>query len=494
MKNKLTFTKYASLLLGTIAMTFAGVNWQLAICAWIAPVCLLYYTRNTSKKSFSIFFMAMLVAGYVSQTCNNLFNIFMVGVINSLSFAVIFTVTYILDSVLYKKNKGFYSTLIFPTIYVAIEFLVSTLIGTSGIVGQTQFNFTALAQLSSFTGMFGITFIVVWFASVVNWVIENNFDKQKIRKSIMVYGSLFLVVIIYGTVRNSIADVSSNKVKVATISSFHNLHAFAIAEQHELKKATSNTELEIPNRVFATDELINKQIENTIIAAKQGAKIVVWNEDALILNENQINAIIDSVHMIASEHNAYVLIAYLEKDNTLAPKLFNNKNLLIDSEGEVAWEYMKAYLAPAEVPIVNAGEKIIPYVDTEYGRLGSVICYDLDFPNYLRQANKHNVDIMLVPAYDWETYANLHSKMAQFEALQSGFSIIRANGAGKNIVTDSKGKIIAEMNTFKTDSKILYAQLPMNKADTVYSNIGNLFSYLVILFLFIIIALRIVKK
>jgi apolipoprotein N-acyltransferase len=495
MKDKKNRTiKLIALIIGTLGMVFSGLNWQIAIFAWIAPICLLFYTRNSRKLGFILFFVLLSFAGYISQTCNNLFDVFIFGLINGLSFGTIFTIIYLIDKLLYTKGKGFYSTLIFPSVYVSFEFLISTIIGTSGIVAQSQLSFNQLAQLSTITGMFGVSFIVVWFASIINWIIENNYSKQSIRKAIFIYGTIFLLIMIFGIIKLNFLLDNNNTVKVASVSGKTDIHVLFEKEQADLSKLIDNPELEIPDRFFANEESFQNQIANTIKAAEEGAKIIVWNEDALILNHEQVDSLLVKTKAISKTYNAYILLAFLEKDNTSAPKPFNNKSLLVTPKGEIAWEYLKSHLAPPEIPIINAGNSIIPYIDTEYGRIGNVICYDLDFPTYLRQAKKNSIDIMLVPAYDWKEYASLHSNMARFEALQSGFSLIRSNGAGINLIADNQGNVIAEMNTFTSKSKILYADLPLGRTTTIYSKIGNVFAYLLLLFLLVIIGFKIAKR
>lgn len=491
MKDKKKAIKFLALLIGTLGMTFSGLNWQISILAWIAPICLLFYTRNSGTVGFILFFVLTSFAGYFSQTCNNLFDVFIVGLINALAYGVFHTIIYLIDKLLYTKGKRFYSTLIFPSLFVTFEFLISIIIGTSGIIAQSQFSFNQLAQLSTITGMFGISFIVVWFASIMNWIIENNYSKHSIRKAILIYGAVFLSIMIFGILRLSSLSDNQNTVKVATISGKTDIHGIVEKEQAEFIKLIDNPEMEIPDRFFANEDTIQNQIENTVKAAKNGAKIIVWNEDALILNNKQLDSLLVKSKTISKTYNAYILLAFLEKDNSSAPKPFNNRSVFITPKGKIAWEYLKSHPAPPEAPIINIGNSIIPYIDTEYGRIGNVICYDLDFPTYLRQAGKNSIDIMLVPAYDWERYAFLHSNMACFEALQSGFSLIRSNGAGINIVTDNQGKIIAEMNTYTSKSKILYADLPLYKATTIYSKIGNIFVYILMLFLLVIIGFRI---
>lgn len=473
------------LLFGAICMTFTGLNWQIAIFAWLAPICLLFYTRKSGFRRFVAFFLLMFIAGYFSQTCNNVFKDLPTGIINGLIYTLIHTIIYLLDKLFHNQDKRFYTTLIFPSIFTLVEYSLSTLIGTSGIVAQSQFLFKPFAQLSTVTGLFGITFIVTWFASIVFWIYENNFSKISIRKGALIFGFIFISIGIFGLTRISFQPKVERTIKVATISSSFDLHAYALKEKETLIALTKNDNLKMPERFFASDEITDAQLDNTLKAARSGAKIIVWNEDALLVNKKQQDALLLKAKEISKTYNTYILLSVLEEDTVFDAKLFNNKSLLITSKGELAWEYLKSNLAPSEIPIVNRGNSVIPFIDTEYGRIGNVICFDLDFPAFLRQAGKNKVDIMLVPSYDWNKYAKLHSKMAQFEALQSGFSLIRSNGAGINMITDKYGNIIEEANTFDTNKKILYANLPLSTTRTLYSIIGNkfvLFCLAVILF------------
>lgn len=495
MKSEKFIIKSLALIIGSSAMTLSGQNWHIGIFAWIAPVCLLFYTRNTKKTGFAFFFIFMLLVGYFSQTCQNVFNIFVVGIINALGYAILSTLIYYVTKLLYTTGKGFYSTLIFPSVIAVTEFLGSSQMGTFGIVAHTQYSFNLLIQFSSIAGIFGITFIVAWFGSVVNWIFENNFSKSSIYRSTLIFGSIFLSVIIYGKTKVFMFSHVEKTVKVATISGTTNLNAIVAKEQDNFIELTKNPELPIPERIFSDKDAVNAQIANTIEAAKEGAKIIVWSEDALILNPRQVDSLFVKAKDISKTYNAYLLIAFLEKDNSNRPKPFNNTSILITPKGEIAWRYFKLHLHPyAEAPIINPGKAIIPYYDTEYGRIGNVICYDMDFPTFLQQTGKNSIDIMLVPSYDWEKITLLHSNMACFEAIQNGFSLIRANGVGINSIRDNQGNVIAEMNTLTSDSRILIGELPLKRVTTLYAKIGNVAVYLMMLFLLLIIGLRIAKR
>jgi apolipoprotein N-acyltransferase len=201
--------------------------------------------------------------------------------------------------------------------------------------------------------------------------------------------------------------------------------------------------------------------------------------------------VLETVKKVCLKEEAYVLLAFLEKDETDLPKPFNNKSVLVTPEGKTAWEYIKNFGHPMEDLIFNKGDYTIPYVDTEFGRLGNVICADLDMPRYISQAAKKSIDIMLVPSFDWVGIIPYHTHMAAFSAIQFGFSIIRANGKGLIAFYDYQGNPAAKLNTLTSDATIVYADLPIKSTHTVYSRTGDLFVFTLIIYLFVVIGIRI---
>ena len=105
-----------------------------------------------------------------------------------------------------------------------------------------------------------------------------------------------------------------------------------------------------------------------------------------------------------------------------------------------------------------------------------------------------DIDILLVPSFDWEEVTPYHSNMAAFAAIQYGVSILRANGKGIVAFFNHRGEVLDQNNTFTSDSEIFYSEIPLNSATTVYSVIGNLFVFILMLFLAIIVGIRITKR
>ena len=62
-----------------------------------------------------------------------------------------------------------------------------------------------------------------------------------------------------------------------------------------------------------------------------------------------------------------------------------NQSILIDPQGQVLWTYNKARPVPGLDNLVP-GDGVVPMVNTPYGRISNVICFDGDEPPQRTQA------------------------------------------------------------------------------------------------------------
>lgn len=491
MEHQGKFIKPIILIIGFIALTISGLNWNIGIAAWIAPIFLLYFTKNSKWTAFIWFYIAMALSASLSKTAENLSGIFIIYITTGLSHGLIYCLPYIIEKFVVKKEDKFFTTFVFPSAVILIEFLLSLLLGIWGNASIAQYYNSSLIQISSVFGVYGISFLIAWLASTINWIIKHNFESRIIKKGLGIYILVFVSVIFYGQIRITFFQPKSETVKVSAIISEIDIHEKFEKMEDEIIELSKNNNLEIPDSIFSSLIGINSQIQKTNEALKNGAKIVVWNEISLILKQSQIEMLVQEIKEQCLNHNAYVLIAFLEKNNSELPKPFNNKSILITPKGKIAWEYLKFYPTPLERLIVNSGERKIPFIDSEYGRIGNVICADLDISNYIKHAAKNNIDVLLVPAYDWEEVTPYHSNMAAFSAIQYGLSIVRPNGKGIVGFFNYLGNPTVQINTLYSGEKIIYADIPIKSVTTIYSIIGNLLVYISILFLLFVLGLKI---
>ena len=94
---------------------------------------------------------------------------------------------------------------------------------------------------------------------------------------------------------------------------------------------------------------------------------------------------------IAKEQSAYIFTgSIVEKRNG---KLYNTA-VLINRKGEIIGKYSKTHLFGGEKDYMTAGDKYSVY-DTEFGKIGFSICYDLRFPEQYRKMIDMGAEIFL---------------------------------------------------------------------------------------------------
>ncbi|MCT4623875.1 MAG: hypothetical protein N4A46_09660, partial [Schleiferiaceae bacterium] len=242
-----------------------------------------------------------------------------------------------------------------------------------------------------------------------------------------------------------------------------------------------------------TSKLNQYLFNKSTVEAKAGAKIVFWAEgNSVILKEDEKN-LYDKATAIAREHNIYLGIAVAVIDHTQT-RFLENKFVVFDPEGIKAIDYWKGVSVPgAEEPISNNVPSGIQKISSEFGTLAGVICFDMDFPDYLKSAS--GADIVLAPSNDYKEIDPMHTDMSKFRAIEQGFNLIRHTSNGLSIGTDYTGRVISEMDHFRKNDKVLITQLPTQGVKTVYSVIGDVFiAVCLILLIFAILFLKYTKQ
>lgn len=167
-----------------------------------------------------------------------------------------------------------------------------------------------------------------------------------------------------------------------------------------------------------------------------------------------------------------------------------DESVLIDPTGKVVWIYEKTHLVPfLETGQVVPGAGKVPLVNSPYGRLANVICFDLDFPGLVRQAGKAGADLMLAPANDWREIDPVHTQAATFRAIENGFSLIRQDSRGLAMVVDYEGHVLAASDYFTTNQQVMVADVPIRGVRTIYGIIGDAFAWLCMIALVLLTAM-----
>jgi apolipoprotein N-acyltransferase len=158
---------------------------------------------------------------------------------------------------------------------------------------------------------------------------------------------------------------------------------------------------------------------------RAGAKIVVWPEasptGAAVLQEDE-PALIQRVGTLAKQEGIYLDmgLAVFLPDVGLRP-FVEDEAVLLDPTGHVVWTYEKTHPAPGDQGVIVLGDGKVPLVESPYGRLANVICYDADYPGMMPQAGQAGADLLLVPADDIQAADPAHAQDATFRAIENGW-------------------------------------------------------------------------
>ena len=153
-------------------LPFATGRWIIPIAAWLGPMFMLRFIRSQMPVKGLLIGYAVMVAVF-SFAWNGMVPVptpifYAIGSL----FGVYLVLPYALDRFLAPRFNGLLATLVFPVAWVTVDFLNASFnpYGHWALLAYTQHGNLPLLQLLSITGIWGVTFIVVWFASIANWL------------------------------------------------------------------------------------------------------------------------------------------------------------------------------------------------------------------------------------------------------------------------------------------------------------------------------------
>src|SRR5690625_1250219 len=107
-----------------------------------------------------------------------------------------------------------------------------------------------------------------------------------------------------------------------------------------------------------------------------------------------------------------------------------NSACLINRQGDVAGNYRKVHLYDREKEIFEHGHSFDVF-ETELGRIGIMVCFDLDFPESSRILNMKDADIILVPTNNFYPYERYQESYLKSRSMENEIPIAICNRTGK---------------------------------------------------------------
>ena len=455
--------------IATFLVLFSNGRWVIPPAAWLAPIFFLRFIHSQKPmRGLVIGGIAISIACVISwQDMTPLKDNILLYILVFLGIGWTFWLPYCADRLLSPRIRGFASTLVLPLAAVSVE-LVYTLTNpfmSWGSLAYTQSGWLALVQLVSITGIWGVTFLIAWFASVVHWAWRQEFSGPAVRRGVFTCLSVLVVVICYGEIRMTWFRPRAETVRVAAVAATDEDIARLENAQKDPGAASTHHQAVLDDYLSRTRQI-----------ARSGARIVVWDELAVHTTLDQESAVIELGRGLAGEQHIYLLMAlWVELPSDSRNQSRKNEAVLIGPDGTLLWEYLKARPTPGSRDV--AGDGLLALAGTPVGRLATVICYDMDDPALLRQAGRARAELLLAPTWDYFPMENMHLSMAVFRAVENGLSLVRSTRGGFSAAMDGQGRLLASSGQ-NTVERTLIADVPMESQWTLYPVIGDLFGWL----------------
>jgi apolipoprotein N-acyltransferase len=491
-----------------ISTVLSSPKFGIAFLAWVTPICLLVFFRRVGVRRKAVWvFPALMLAHFLADLGVAPFPA-PVLVLLSVYQSLLQLAVYGANAWVGGRTDIFWATLFFPSIAVALEYL-NTVYG-GGIwwsVANSQYGLSWLTQLASVTGIWGISFLLYWTASVTVWMFGRRTVRER-KLGWSIYGIVMAVVVVIGCVRYAGGGRSDRMVKVAGVTvplvklyeTFYSDYAgrhivvnprasvtdpvMGLVGQAEANYIESADTVRFRNTAAEIRAVNDSLFGLSQQAADCGARIISWSEGNGIGWKADEALLIGRGQRFAARNKVYLLMTLcLVHPGKITPgrKFLENEAVLLGPDGRVLTRFHKNN----PVPMVEAsepGDGIIPVVQTPYGRLAVSICYDADQPEQMRQLGRQGADLLLLPSGDWYAISPFHTQMAVFRGIENGCSVFREVSNGLSIATDYRGKPAGSRDYFRDGASFWLADLPVGHVNTIYGGIGDVLSYGCLLF------------
>jgi apolipoprotein N-acyltransferase len=424
-------------------------------CLWIAPApILLVAPRLPLSIAWIPAFLAFSLGGVNSWSYlrHTVFLPLAVCILAMTAPALVFAAAVILFRHFIMREQPIAASLVFPAAWVAFEFIFESLSanGTWGNLAYTQLDFLPVVQLAAFTGVWGISFVVLLFSAFIAAAI---YAQKRRRRLLLLFALLFPALLGWGAWRAQSVPASKS-LNVGLISS---------DLQDNIFPRENNTGI----------ELARKYADRVDALAARGAAVVVVPEKIAFLSDAAVTEA-DAVFAAAARRNRLYLVYGI--DHRTGDKIFNQARLFAPS-GDLIAVYDKHHL----VPVFERGNT--PGSDRKLlslnlGLTALTICKDMDFPLLSRQYGSDGVAIMLVPAWDFTVDRWLHSRMALMRGVEGGFNIARAAKQGLLTLSDNRGRVLGQRSSEELPFAEMVGSIPVAHANTAYTRFGDWFGWL----------------
>ncbi|MBI4778526.1 apolipoprotein N-acyltransferase [Candidatus Desantisbacteria bacterium] len=337
-----------------------------------------------------------------------------------------------------------------------------------GILGYSQYQNLILIQVAEFTGVFGISFLIV----LVNTVIAGVINRTRWGW----YGTWMTAVVlslclIWGNIKLQENSIAGKSVAVSVIQT-------NIGIDQSWEWGTTREKI-----LLMLDRLTKK-------AAKSNPDLIIWTETAILSSPDTSLWTKRKLSSIIKGQSSYLLIGAPYETDTDA----YNSAFLISNKGRIIDRYDKIHLVPFGEMIPN--EELFPVLRKIFPQAGmytrgknytvfnkpckfcTLICYEGIFGNLTGRFVKNGAELMVNITNDAWTRTRAayyqHFSMDVFRSVENKRYFIRAGNTGISAIINPSGRIEHLLDIDKEG--IINARIFLPNRLTFYSQFGDVFA------------------
>lgn len=137
---------------------------------------------------------------------------------------------------------------------------------------------------------------------------------------------------------------------------------------------------------------------------------------------------------LARARKAYVAAGIYEREG----KTLYNTSVLFDRAGQMVGKYRKVYLPREEVERGLTPGLSFPTFDTDFGRVGMMICYDVFFADPARALAQQGAEVILMPIWGGD------EALAKARAIENGIFLVASGYDHPTYIMDPMGERVSE--------------------------------------------------
>lgn len=184
----------------------------------------------------------------------------------------------------------------------------------------------------------------------------------------------------------------------------------------------------------AKDAVMKESAQPDIICMPEGITVVGTGKSYYEVGESLPGPTSERLGKCAKELNSYIVAGIYEKEGDV---LYNTA-VLMGRDGKLVGKYRKTHLPREEWEAgITPGEEY-PVFETDFGKVGLIICWDVQFPEPSRAMARKGAEVLLLPIWGG------NETLAKARAIENHVFLVSSSYDMKTFVVDPEGKVLAE--------------------------------------------------